>query len=212
MSGAAWRKFTSTPAFTLSSDPGRKIVFVQVGRSPAISTTVAKISEPISTTRLSTDFVPAPTIVSPVASDTIFLGLPDLKSSVTLPAAVHDNTRFEFEVIVSNAGMPTPPNGVINVYNSFVTNTISLELVEVPFGVGRLAGKGCVITDVSTIECTLAPMVHDAAVAIQVTASVVRGLTASQTQATHTLRTRITGITESNTTNNWRDTPITIVR
>jgi hypothetical protein len=55
-------------------------------------------------------------------------------------------------------------------------------------------------------------MIAGHSIAINIRARVMNGLASGQTQATHTLRTRITGIRESNTTNNWRDTPITIVQ
>jgi hypothetical protein len=51
-----------------------------------------------------------------------------------------------------------------------------------------------------------------AATAIRLFASVRGGLQPGQTQVTHSLRTRINGVRESNIANNWRDTPVTIVR
>jgi hypothetical protein len=210
MSGVLWRTFTSSPSFTLSSEPGRKVVFVQVGRAPTISSDLSRTTT--TTTTRTIDYVPTPTALSSIVSDTIVLGLPDLRSTVTMPATVRDNSSFSFTVTINNAGQRTPPGEIIRVYNSFVTNTISVEGVEVNFMLQNLVGDGCTFPDVPTIECTLAPMSAGHAIAINVRARVMRGLSDGQTQVTHTLRTRITGIRESNTTNNWRDTPITIVK
>ena len=207
MSGATWRKFSASPSITLSSTPGGKIVFVQVGMSPSISiSTTTRTVQP-----LTGDFVIAPTILSNVARDTIVLGLPDIRSTVTMPSTVRDGKTFEFKVLISNAGQMSPPNEVIEVYNSFVTNTIQLDFVEVAF-LGQLRGKGCKITDTPTVECSVAPLAPNGAMAINVTATVRNGIPQGQTQVTHTLRTRISGVRESNYTNNWRDTPITIVK
>ena len=207
MSGATWRKFSASPSITLSSTPGGKIVFVQVGTSPSIS--ISTTSKTVQ--RLTSDFVVAPTILSNIARDTIVLGLPDIRSTVTLPTTVRDGKTFEFKVLISNAGQMSPPNEVIEVYNSFVTNTIQLDFVEVAF-LGQLRGKGCKITDTPTVECSVAPLAPNGAMAINVTATVRNGIPQGQTQVTHTLRTRISGVRESNYTNNWRDTPITIVK
>lgn len=128
-----------------------------------------------------------------------------------MPSTVRNGRTFEFSVLISNSGQMSPPNEVIEVYNSFVTNAIQLNFVEVAF-LGQLRGKGCRITDTPTVECSVAPLAPNGAMSINVSANVVNGLTATQTQVTHTLRTRITGVRESNTENNWRDTPITIVR
>ena len=210
MSGVLWRTFTSTPSFTLSSEPGWKTVYVQVGRAPTIS---SDLSRTTSTTLTRTiDYVPAPTVVSAIVADTIVLGLPDLRSSVVMPAVVRDRQRFDFTVKVTNAGQSTPAGEVIRVYNSFVTNTIQISQFGVNWGTQSLVGDGCVPTSIDTLECTLAPMPPGGVVAIEVRAEVVNGVPKDATQVTHTLRTRITGIRESNTTNNWRDTPITIVK
>ena len=210
MSGVLWRTFTSTPSFTLSSEPGWKTVYVQVGRAPTIS---SDLSRTTSTTLTRTiDYVPAPTVVSAIVADTIVLGLPDLRSSVVMPAVVRDRQRFNFTVKVTNAGQSTPAGEVIRVYNSFVTNTIQISQFGVNWGTQSLVGDGCVPTSIDTLECTLAPMPPGGVVAIEVRAEVVNGVPKDATQVTHTLRTRITGIRESNTTNNWRDTPITIVK
>ena len=210
MSGVVWRTFTTSPSFTLSSEPGRKVVFVQVGRAPTISTAISKTTT--TTTTRAIAYVPTPTSLSAIVSDTIVLGLPDLRSTVTMPATVRNNTSFNFTVTINNAGQRTPLGEIIRVYNSFVTNTISVEGVEVNFMMQNLVGEGCTFPDVPTIECTLAPMIAGHSIAINVRARVMNGLASGQTQVTHTLRTRITGIRESNTTNNWRDTPITIVQ
>ena len=210
MSGVLWRTFTSSPSFTLSSEPGTKVVFVQVGRAPTISSDLSRTTT--TTTTRTIDYVPTPTTLSSIVSDTIVLGLPDLRSTVVMPATVRDNSSFSFTVTINNAGQRTPPGEIIRVYNSFVTNTISVEGVEVNFMLQNLVGDGCTFPDVPTIECTLAPMPAGHAIAINVRARVMRGLSDGQAQVTHTLRTRITGIRESNTTNNWRDTPITIVK
>src|SRR4029078_7036292 len=118
----------------------------------------------------------------------------------------------DFEVQISNAGQVTPPGQVIQVYNSFVTNTISMEHVDVNFMLQNLVGDGCVFTDVPTIECSLAQMPPGRIVGIQLRAKARRAVPWTQTQITHTLRTRIVPIRESNTANNWRDTPITILK
>jgi hypothetical protein len=208
MSGAAWKRFTSSPSVTLSSQPGGKIVFVQVGWSPSINTTttVTRVVQPIAT--LPGDLVPAPTKISNIARDTIMLGLPDIRSSVTMPSLVHDKQVFNIDILITNAGQLNPKEEVIEVYNSFVTSHIFVEQVEVAF-LGQLTGKGCKITDTSTVECSVAPLPHDGAMAIHLLASA--HLTTAA-QETHTLRTRITGVRESDTANNWRDTPITIVK
>ncbi len=210
MAGVPWRAFTSSPTYTLSSEPGSKIVFVQVGRSATITTT-----SPLRTgdqVLQNVSFVPAPSVVSTIARDTIVLGLPDLRSTVIMPATVKDNQSFDFEVQISNAGQVTPPGQVIQVYNSFVTNTISMEHVDVNFMLQNLVGDGCVFTDVPTIECSLAQMPPGRIVGIQLRAKATRAVPSTQTQITHTLRTRIVPIRESNTANNWRDTPITILK
>ena len=214
LTGVAWRSLSSSPSFTLSATPGFKTVYVQVGRSAAISTSQ---TSPTRTTQTVTSplpggFVPAPSYVSNIMADTIVLGLPDLRATVELPAVVHDNSSFSFWVTVKNTGQINPSAETIQLYNSFVTNTIVLDRVEVPFGVSRLTGRGCVITDVSTIECAVAPIALNGAVGVNVFAHTQRALPANQTSVKFTLRTRITGVRESNTTNNWVDTPITIVR
>jgi hypothetical protein len=209
MSGVLWKKFSSTPSFTLSSDPGFKVVFVQIGKAKTLSSTLPRTGD---VSINSGDFVPAPAIVSAIARDTIILGLPDLRSKVIMPATVKDNEYFDFEVQISNAGQLTPPNQVIHVYNSFVTNTLSMEHVDVNFMLQNLVGDGCVFTDVPTIECSLAQMPPGRIVGLQLRAKATRAVPSSQTQATYTLRTRIIPIQESNTSNNWRDTPITIVK
>jgi len=208
MSGAAWRRLTSSASITLSSEPGGKIVFVQVGWSPSINTTatVTRVAQPIAT--LPGDLVPVPTKISNIARDTIMLGLPDIRSSVTMPSVVRDKQVFNIDILITNAGELNPKEEVIEVYNSFVTSHVFFEQVEVAF-LGQLTGKGCKITDTSTVECSVAPLPHNSAMAIHLLASA--HLTTA-TQETHTLRTRITGVRESNTANNWRDTPITIVK
>lgn len=213
MSGVLWKKFSSTSSFTLSSEPGFKVVFVQIGKTSSISSTIS--STAIRTTDVSVntgDFVPAPAVVSAIARDTIILGLPDLRSKVIMPATVKDNEYFDFEVQISNAGQLTPPGQVIHVYNSFVTNALSMEHVDVNFMLQNLVGDGCVFTDVPTIECSLAQMPPGRIVGLQLRAKATRAVPSNQTQATYTLRTRIIPIQESNTSNNWRDTPITIVK
>ena len=212
MSGATWRKFSSSPSITLSSELGAKIVFVQVGTSPSLSTTLSttRVTQPLSST-VAGDFVPAPTVLSNIARDTIINGLPDIQSAITMPSTVRNGQSFEMKVLISNFGQTSPPNEPIQVYNSFVTNTLQFNRVEVNF-LAHLRGEGCVITDTSTVECTIAPLARNGAMAIHLSVSVVNALTSTQTQVTHTLRTRISGIRESNTTNNWRDTPITIVK
>jgi len=210
MSGAVWKSFSASSSFTLSSEPGWKKVYVQVGRAPTLSTDLSRTIDPTITRTIS--YVVTPTVLSGIVGDTIVLGLPDLRSKVIMPASVKDNQTFDFEVQVSNAGQSTPAGQRINVYNSFVTNSISLERVEVPFMLQNLVGDGCVFTDVPTIECTLAPMPPGRVVSIQIHARVTRALTSTQTSVTHTLRTRIVPIQESNTSNNWRDTPLVIVK
>jgi hypothetical protein len=213
--GASWHSFTASPSFTLSSALGFKTVFVQVGRAPTVSSpTVTRTTSATTsaTTSLPGDLVMAPTYLSNVMADTIVLGLPDLQSTVEMPTSVHDNAKFDFWVTVKNAGQINPPAETIQVYNSFVTNTISLESVDVPFGVSRLVGQGCRITDTPTIECSVAPIAPNGAVGIHVFAQVRNAIPSGQTSISWTLRTRITGVRESNTTNNWRDTKITIVK
>lgn len=75
-----------------------------------------------------------------------------------------------------------------------------------------LVGDGCKITDTPTVECTLAPMASNGAVTLKVRASTNRVLLDGQNEVTRTLRTRIYGIRESDTANNWKDTPLRIVR
>ena len=146
--GAAWRTFSSSASFTLSSGVGGKVVFVQVGRSPTISSDLLRSTSPTRTI----DYVVPPTILSNVMADTIVYGLPDLRSEVTLPSTVRVGNTFEFVVRVINGGQMTPPGQVIEVYNSFVTNSLSIEHVEVNFGTRNLVGEGCVMTAVPTIE------------------------------------------------------------
>lgn len=214
LTGVAWRPLSSSPSFTLSATPGFKIVYVQVGRSATLSTlqTSPTRTSQTAVSSLPGGFVPAPSYVSNIMADSIVLGMPDLRATVELPTTVHDNSNFSFWVTVRNTGQINPPNETIQLYNSFVTNTIVLDRVEVPFGVSRLTGRGCVITDVSTIECDVAPMPLNGAVGVNVFAHTQRALPANQASVKFTLRTRITGVRESNTTNNWVDTPITIVR
>ena len=209
MSGAMWRKFTTSPSITLSAEPGGKIIFVQVGVAPSITTSTSTTTKTLQP--LTGDFVVPPTVLSNIARDTIILGLPDIRSTVTMPSVVRDGKTFEFSVLISNAGQMSPPDEVIEVYNSFVTNTIQLDFVEVAF-LGQLRGKGCKITDTPTVECSVAPLAPNGAITINVTATVRNGVPRGQTQITQTLRTRISGVRESNSTNNWRDTPITIVK
>lgn len=212
LSGVPWRAFTSSPAFTLSSTPGFKTVYVQVGRAAQLPTTTT-VSKTTTTVTLSGSFVPAPSYVSGIAADTIVLGLPDLQSSVEMPATVRDNTSFELWVIVKNAGQITPPTEIIQFYNSFVTNSLQMERApEVPFGVGRLVGDGCKVTDTPTVECTVAPIPPGGAVAVHLFVHANRAVPQGQTQISFTLRTRITGVRESNVANNWRDTKITILK
>lgn len=210
LAGAVWRTFTATPSFTLSSEPGWKTVYVQVGRAPTISSDLSRTGSTTLTQPI--DFVPTPTLLSTILADTIVLGLPDLRSSVVMPASVRNNQSFDFTVKVTNAGQSTPPGEIIRVYNSFVTNTIQISLFGVNWGTRSLVGDGCVPTSIDTLECTLAPMIPGGVVAIEVKASVVNGIPKDATEVSHTLRTRITGIRESDIANNWRDTKITIVK
>jgi len=212
-SGAVWKAYTASPSFSLSTTPGTKILFVQVGSGPDLSSAAPRttVTSPIRTIG---DFVPAPPIVSAAATDTIVLGLPDLTATVEMPAQVQDGDHrtFGFTVVVRNKGQATPPGQVIHVYNSFVLNQLAIENHDVTFGVTRLVGEGCRITDVPTLECTLAPMGVAGAVQIKVMASVTRLLGPGQTQLSPTLRTRITGVAESNMTNNWIDTLLKVVK
>jgi len=212
-SGASWHSFTASPSFTLSSGSGRRIVYVQVGRAPTLpsSGTISK-STTTNVSNLPIGYVITPTVLSNVMADTIVLGLPDLSSTVEMPVTIHDNTAFDFWVIVKNSGQINPPNEIIQLYNSFVTNAISIESYDVTFGLSRLVGEGCKTTDVSTSLCTPAPIPPGGGVQIHIFARVNHAIPAGQTSVRFTLRTRITGVRESNTANNWRDTPITIVK
>ncbi len=157
---------------------------------------------------------PKVTLVSATATDTITYGLPDLTATVEMPAQVRDGNyrRFEFAIDVKNNGQATPPGEVIYLYSSFVVNQIGIESYDVAFGMSRLVGDGCRITSAPTIECTLAPIPAGGGVLVRLTGNVNRLLTAGQTEASVKLRTRITGIQESNQTNNWIDTPFKVVR
>jgi len=212
--GAAWHSLSSSPAFTLSSTFGRKIVYVQVGKQaalpPGLTSTQKAIASRISP--LPGDLVPAPAYVSNVVADTIVLGLPDLRAKVELASSIRDNSGFDFWVTVSNAGQSSPPGQAIHLYNSFVENTLVFDRFEVPFGVGRLVGDGCKVTDVSTIECWLAPVPPDGGTGLHVFGHTARAVPVGQVSTTVKLRTRIEGIRESNTTNNWVDTPLVIVK
>lgn len=211
-SGASWKAFNSSPKVLLSSTKGEKIVFLQVGTgtvvipSPRTSSTISFPSMDIA--------VPAPPLLSATARDTIVYGLPDLTATVEMPAQVRDGDHrmFDFTVSVRNNGQATPPGQVIHLYNSFVLNQIAIESYDVTFGVSRLVGEGCRVTDVPTIECSLAPIPPGGGVQVKLRGSVTRLLTAGQTQSSPTLRTRITGVAESNMTNNWIDTPLKVVR
>ncbi|HEX6574436.1 MAG TPA: hypothetical protein VF042_05645 [Gemmatimonadaceae bacterium] len=206
--GAAWRSLSGTPSFSLSSTPGRKIVYVQVGKSAQLTSGLTSTARVTSTSiSYPGDLVPAPTYVSAVVADTIVLGMPDLQPTVELQPSVLSNTTFDFWVTVKNAGQITPPGQPIHLYNSFVENYIVLDRYEVTFGLARLVGDGCKVTDVSTIECWLAPLAPGAATAVHVFGHTVRA-----PATTVKLRTRIEGIRESNTANNWLDTPLRIVR
>jgi hypothetical protein len=212
-SGALWKAYDASPRFSLSTTPGTKILFVQVGSGRDLSSAAPRttVTTPIRTIG---DFVPAPPIVSATVADTIILGLPDLTATVTMPTQVRDGDHrmFEFTVVVTNKGQATPPGQVIHLYNSFVLNQLAIESIDVKFGLSRLVGEGCKITDVPTIECTLAPMPRDGGVLATITASVTRLLGPGQTQSSPTLRTRIYGIGESNMTNNWIETPLKVVK
>lgn len=211
--GAAWHALSGTPSFSLSTAPGRKIVYVQVGKQAPLPTGLTTVSKTTSTSiSYPGDLVPAPAYVSSVVADTIVFGLPDLQAKVELQSSVRDNSSFDFWVTVKNAGQISPPGAPIHLYNSFVENFIVIDRFEVPFGVGRLVGDGCKVTDVPTIECWLAPLAPGDGTGVHVFAHTVRALAATQSSITVKLRTRIEGIRESNTSNNWVDTPLTILK
>lgn len=213
LSGTLWKAFETSPSFRLSAAQGAKILFLQVGAGRNLTTTAPRTSSSTPTLTVG-DYVQPPPIVSAVARDTIVLGLPDLTATVTMPVAVRDGDHrmFEFTVKVLNKGQPSPPGQVIHLYNSFVLNQLAMESYDVTFGAIRLVGDRCKITDIPTLECTLAPIVHDGAVQFKLTASVTRLLRDGQNEASPTLRTRIYGIAESNMVNNWVDTPLKVIR
>ena len=212
--GAAWHSLSGTPSFTLSNAAGAKIVYVQVGKQASLPSGLTSAQRTISSTvsPLPGSVVPAPAYVSNVVADTIVLGLPDLRAKVELASSVRDNSGFDFWVTVSNAGQMTPPGQVIHLYNSFVENTLVFDRFEVPFGVGKLVGDGCKVTDVSTIECWLAPIPPGGGTGLHVFGHTLRAVPAGQVSSSVKLRTRIEGIRESNMTNNWVDTPLVIVK
>jgi len=212
-SGAVWHSLSNAPSITLSSGAGAKVVFVQVGKQATLPAGLQPVARTTSTiSPLPTDLVPAPAYLSNIAADTIILGLPDLDGKVELQPSVRDNASFDFWVTVKNAGQMTPPGEVIQLYNSFVLNSVVIDRFEVPFGVGRLVGDGCKVTDVSTIECSLAPIAPGEGTGVHVFAHTLRAVPTGQASSSVTLRTRIVGIRESNTTNNWIDTRLTIVK
>lgn len=215
LSGVPWKAFAASPSYTLSSTPGAKTLYVQVGSGNTLTVSNPRTTASAPTT-ISTiaGFVPAPPVVSTIASARIILGLPDLTATVEMPAQVQDGVQrmFGFTVNVWNKGQATPPGQVIHLYNSFVLNQLAIESYDVTFGLSRLVGDGCKVTDVPTIECSLAPIPPNGGVQVKLRGSVTRLLSAGQTQSSPTLRTRITGISESNMTNNWVDTPLKIVR
>jgi hypothetical protein len=213
LSGAVWKAYDTSPTFSLSSTLGAKILFIQVGSSRDLSSATPRttVTAPVRTIG---NFVPTPPIISAIASDTIILGLPDLTATVEMPAQVKDGDHrtFEFTVVVTNKGQGTPPGQVIELYNSFVLNQLAIENFDVTFGAAKLVGKRCRITDVPTLECSLAPMPPGGGVQVKITGSVTRLLRPGQTESSPTLRTRISGIAESNTANNWVDTPLKVVK
>ena len=211
--GAAWKAFATSPNYTLSSTPGTKTVYVQVGLGRAITVSNPRTTTSTPTTTIG-DYVLPPSVLSAVASGTITLGLPDLTATVEMPAQVQDGVQrmFDFTVNVWNKGQATPPGQVIHLYNSFVLNQIAIESYDVTFGLSRLVGDGCKVTDIPTIECSLAPIPPNGGVQVKLRGSVTRLLSAGQTQSSPTLRTRIFGIAESNTANNWVDTPLKVVK
>ena len=211
--GTVWRAFNNSPKVTLSSTYGPKILFLQVGTGNIV-TSSPRTTSTVSLQTFGDIAVLAPPLVSATATGTITYGLPDLTATVEMPAQVRDGNHrtFEFAVSVKNNGQATPPGEVIYLYNSFVVNQIAIESYDVAFGMSRLVGDGCRITDAPTIECTLAPIPAGGGVLVRLTGSVNRLLSAGQTEASHKLRTRITGIQESNLANNWIDTAIKVVR
>ena len=212
--GAVWHSLASNPSFTLSGSPGAKVVYVQVGKQaplPAGLTSVQKTTTS-AISPLPGDLVLTPAYVSNIVADTIILGLPDLRTKIELASSIKDNSSFDFWVTVSNAGQATPPRDVIHLYNSFVVNSVVFDRFEVPFGAGRLVGDGCKVTDVSTIECWLAPIPPGGGTGLHVFGHTVRAVAAGQVSTTVKLRTRIEGIRESSTTNNWVDTPLVILK
>jgi hypothetical protein len=213
LSGTLWKAFETSPSFRLSAVQGAKILFLQVGAGRKLTTTAPRTSTPPPTLTVG-DYVQPPPIVSAVARDTIVLGLPDLTATVQMPVAVRDGDHrlFDFTVIVTNKGQASPPGQVIYLYNSFVLNQLAMENYDVTFGAIRLVGDRCKITDIPTLECTLAPIVHDGAVQFKLTASVTRLLRDGQNESSPTLRTRIYGIAESNMVNNCVDTPLKVIR
>jgi hypothetical protein len=214
LEGAVWRPMSTSPQITLSSGNGFKTVYLQVGVAAAVPSGSLPDTRSGSIVRTSSLIGVTMATLSPTVADTIVLGLPDLRAQVEMPASVQDGhfRNFEFDVTISNAGQSTPPGQVIHVYNSFVLNSLPMELVQVNFGPVRLVGDGCKITDTPTVECSLAPMGVNGAVTIHIRASTNNVLQPGQNEATHTLRTRIYGIAESDIANNWTDTPLKIVR
>ena len=212
LSGVAWHAIgtTGTPSLTLSATLGFKTVYFQLGAPAPLPPRAGDASR----TGTITPTILVPGVVSNILSDTIVLGLPDLRMEVRLPASVKDGRgrQFAFDVTVSNAGQATPPGQVITLYNSFVLNQIAMENVMVDFGASRLVGRGCQVTEVPTIECTLAPIPPGGGVGFHFTATVNNLLTTGQTSASPTLRSRIFGVRESNIANNWVDTPLLVVR
>ena len=211
--GAGWKAFTTSPNYTLSSTPGLKTVYVQVGSGRAVTVSNTKTTTFTLTTTIG-DYVLPPAVLSAVASGTITLGLPDLSATVEMPAQVQDGVQrmFDLTVNVWNKGQATPPGQVIHLYNSFVLNQLAIESYDVTFGLSRLVGDGCKITDIPTIECSLAPIPPNGGVQVKLRGSVTRLLSAGQTESSPTLRTRIYGVAESNTANNWVDTPLKVVK
>jgi len=214
LSSLPWRTFATSPSYTLSSAPGTKTVYVQVGAGRAVTVSDPRTVSSTPTIGVIRDLVSPPSVLSATASGKIVLGLPDLTATVEMPQQVQDGVQrtFDFTVKVWNRGQATPPGQVIQLYNSFVLNQLAIESFDVTFGMTRLTGDGCKITDIPTIECSLAPMAAGAGLQVKLRGSVTRLLSAGQTQASPTLRTRITGISESNMTNNWIDTPLKVVK
>lgn len=214
LSSLPWRAFATSPSYTLSSGPGTKTVYVQVGAGRTVTVSNPRTVASAPTIGAIGDFVLPPSVLSATSNGKIVLGLPDLTATVEMPPQVQDGVQrmFDFTVNVWNKGQATPPGQVIHLYNSFVLNQLAIESYDVTFGLSRLVGDGCKVTDVPTIECSLAPIPPNGGVQVKLRGSVTRLLSAGQTQLSPTLRTRITGISESNMTNNWVDTPLKVVR